>query len=130
MVRSRCSPRRGWCSRIRPIACRATVEQGSPEAVAQAVKDADTFFGVELPALAGWAFGAEQAARVRQPTLSVLGGRTEQLWVEVDEFLQASLPHVQSCTVPGVGHLLHGQRAEPVAAAMARFFARHPLPQR
>ena len=30
--------------------------------VAQAVKDADTLFGVELPAITEWAFGPEQAA--------------------------------------------------------------------
>ena len=109
-------------------ACRATIEKGTPGAVAQAVKDADTFFGVELPALTQWEFGAEQAAGVSQPVLSVLGSRTELLWVEVDQFLRSSLPHVESCTVPGVGHLLHGQRAKPVAQAMADFFGQHPLP--
>jgi len=108
-------------------ACRTTIEKGAPGAVAQAVKDADTFFGVELPALAQWEFGAEQAADVSQPVLSVLGSTTEQLWVEVDQFLRSSLPHVESCTVPGVGHLLHGQHAEPVARVMADFFGRHPL---
>jgi 3-oxoadipate enol-lactonase len=110
-------------------ACRATIEKGSPGVVAQAVKDADTFFGVELPALTQWEFGAEQAAGISQPVLSVLGSRTEPLWVEVDQFLRSSLPHVESCTVPGVGHLLHGQRAKPVAQAMADFFRQHPLPQ-
>ena len=90
--------------------------------MAQAVKDADTLFGIELPALTQWEFGAEQAAGVSQPVLSVLGSKTEPLWVEVDQFLRSSLPHVESCTVPGVGHLLHIQRAKPVAQAMADFF--------
>ena len=110
-------------------ACRATIEHGTPGAVAQAVKDADTFFGVELPALLQWQFGAAQAASVSQPVLSVLGAKTEPLWIEVDRFLRSSLPNVQSCTVPGVGHLLHGQRAKPVAQAMADFFGQHPMPQ-
>jgi pimeloyl-ACP methyl ester carboxylesterase len=110
-------------------ACRTTIEHGTPGAVAQAVKDADTFFGVELPALTQWEFGAEQAARLSQPVLSVLGAKTEPLWIEVDQFLRASLPHVETCTVPGVGHLLHGQRPKPVAQAMADFFAQHPLPR-
>lgn len=109
--------------------CRATIEKGIPGAVAQAVKDADTFFGVELPALTQWKFGAEQAARVSQPVLSVLGSKTKLLWVEVDQFLRSALPRVESCTVPGVGHLLHGQRAKPVAQAMADFFGQHPLPE-
>jgi pimeloyl-ACP methyl ester carboxylesterase len=110
-------------------ACRAAIEHGTPGAVAQAVKDADTFFGVELPALVQWEFGAAHAAGISQPVLSVLGAETEPLWVEVDQFLRSSLPHVESCTVPGVGHLLHGQRPEPVAQAMADFFTQHPLPQ-
>ena len=110
-------------------ACHATIEKGTPGAVAQAVKDADTLFGIELPALTQWEFGAEQAAGVSQPVLSVLGSKTEPLWVEVDQLLRSSLPHVESCTVPGVGHLLHIQRAKPVAQAMADFFGQHPLPQ-
>ena len=110
-------------------ACRATIERGTPGAVAQAAKDADTLFGVELPALTQWTFGPEQAAGVSQPTLSVLGAETEPLWVDVDRFLRHSLPDVSSYTVPGAGHLLHGQRATPIAEAMADFFGQHPLPQ-
>ena len=110
-------------------ACRITIEKRTPGAVAQAVKDADTFFGIELPALTQWQFGVEQAAGISQPVLSVLGSRTESLWFEVDQFLCSSLPHVESRTVPGFGHLLHGQDAKPVAQAVAAFFRRHPLSQ-
>src|SRR3954466_15145838 len=35
-------------------ACRAVIDDRLPGAVAQAIKDADTFFGIELPALAEW----------------------------------------------------------------------------
>ena len=55
--------------------CRALLEQRIPGVVAQSVKDADTFFGVELPSLLVWAFGPEQAAAIHQPVLSVLGAR-------------------------------------------------------
>ena len=105
--------------------CRAVLEEGSPGAVAQAIKDADTFFGVELPALGGWVFGAEQAAAIQCPVLSVLGADTEPLWVEVAEFLRSSLPNVEESTIDGVGHLLHGQRPEPVVRAMAEFLKRN-----
>ena len=103
--------------------CRAVLEDRLPGAVAQAIKDADTFFGVELPALTQWQFGPEQAAAVSQPVLSVLGSQTQPLWVDVAEFLHASLPHVTERTIDGVGHLLHVERPEPVACAMADFFA-------
>jgi pimeloyl-ACP methyl ester carboxylesterase len=101
--------------------CRAVLEARVPGAVAQAIKDADTFFGVELPALTEWAFGPEQAAAITHPVLSVLGTETQPLWVDVADFLRSSLPHVEECRIDGVGHLLHIQRPEPVARAMAEF---------
>lgn len=110
------------------VACRALLEQQVPGSVAQAVKDADTLFGVELPALGEWVFGADQAAAIRQPVLSVLGRKTQPLWVEVAAFLRVSVPNVEECTIAGVGHLLHIERAKPVAAAIARFLARNPIP--
>jgi pimeloyl-ACP methyl ester carboxylesterase len=108
-------------------ACRALLEERTPGAVAQAVEDADTFFGVELPALTEWEFGAEEAAAIDQPVLSILGSRTEPLWVEVADFLRTSLRHVEELTIDGVGHLLHVQRPEPVARGMAEFLERHAI---
>jgi pimeloyl-ACP methyl ester carboxylesterase len=108
-------------------ACRAVLDERVPGAVAQGIKDADTFFGIELPALSAWTFGAAQAATISQPVLSVLGTDTEPLWIEVAERLRAWLTQVEDCTIEGVGHLLHMQRPEPVAESMAVFFSRHPL---
>ena len=108
-------------------ACRAVLDQRVPGAVPQGIKDADTFFGIELPALSAWTFGAEQAATISQPVLSVLGADTEPLWIEVAERLRAWFTQVEECTIEGAGHLLHMQRPEPVAESMAAFFGRHPL---
>ena len=105
--------------------CRTLLEQQVPGMVAQAVKDADTFFGIELPALTTWHFGPELAATITQPVLSVLGSRTQPLWFEVAAFLHASLPDVSERVIDGVGHLLHLQRPEPVARAIAEFLADH-----
>jgi pimeloyl-ACP methyl ester carboxylesterase len=102
-------------------ACRAVLEDRIPGAVAQAVKDADTLFGVELPAMATWVFGAERAAAIGCPVLSVRGTDTLPLFVEVAGLLRASLPDVEEAVIDGVGHLLHIQRAEPVARAMSDF---------
>jgi pimeloyl-ACP methyl ester carboxylesterase len=106
-------------------ACRALLEQRIPGVVAQAVKDADTLFGVELPAISEWAFGAEQAAAIRCPVLSVVGEDTLPLFTEVAVFLRSSVPNVEECTIPAVGHLLHIQSAQPVARAVAGFLGRH-----
>jgi 3-oxoadipate enol-lactonase len=107
--------------------CRALLEERVPGIVAQTIRDADTFFGVELPGLMQWAFGAEQAATIEQPALSVLGSDTGSLWVEVDDLLRASMPSIERCKIEGAGHLLHLQRPEPVAREIAGFLARHPI---
>jgi len=107
--------------------CRALLEDRTPGAVAQAVDDADTFFGVELPALTAWEFGPRQAAAIDQPTLSILGSRTQPLWVDVAAFLRSSLPRVEELTIDGVGHLLHVQRPEPVARGMTEFLRRNAV---
>jgi pimeloyl-ACP methyl ester carboxylesterase len=101
--------------------CRVLLDERLPGALAQAIKDVDTFFGIELPALTEWVFGSEQAATVHCPVLSVRGSDTRQLWVEVADFLRSSLPHVEESTIDNVGHLLHIQDPQPVARAMATF---------
>ncbi len=109
--------------------CRALLEERVPGALAQTLADADTFFGVELPALTEWEFGREQAAAIERPVLSVLGSETAPLWVEVAAFLRAALPQVEELTVDDAGHLLHVQRPGPVARGMAKFLRRHSIVQ-
>jgi pimeloyl-ACP methyl ester carboxylesterase len=101
--------------------CRALLEQRIPGIVAQAIKDADTLFGVELPAMAEWTFDPGDAAAIDCPVLSVLGTDTLRLFVEVAAFLRSSLPQVEECRIDDVGHLLHIQRPQPVAQAMDEF---------
>ncbi|MEU9180467.1 alpha/beta hydrolase [Streptomyces sp. NPDC048550] len=107
--------------------CRTLLDERVPGSGAQAVKDADTFFGIELPSLAEWRFGPDQAAAIRPPVLSVLGSDTRPLWVEAAEFLRSNVPDVEEYVAEGVGHLLHIEQSRPVAAAMARFLGRHPI---
>jgi pimeloyl-ACP methyl ester carboxylesterase len=107
--------------------CRALLEERIPGVVTQSINDADTFFGVELPAVAAWTFGPEQAAAMGRPVLSVFGAQTLPLWVEIAEFLRSWVPHVEECAIDGVGHLLQIQRPEPVARGMAEFLGRHSM---
>ncbi len=106
-------------------ACRSLLDGRIPDAVTAAIKDADTFFGVELPALGAWTFGAAEAKRISQPVLSVLGSETEPLWVEIAGLLRSWLPRVEECTIAGAGHLLQIQRPQAVAEGLAGFFERH-----
>ena len=87
----------------------------------------DTFFGVELPGLTQWTFGAEQAAYIHQPVLSVLGSDTATFWIDVAAYLRSWLSDVEERVIDGVGHLLHLQRPAPVADAIADFLGRHPI---
>jgi pimeloyl-ACP methyl ester carboxylesterase len=107
--------------------CRALLDARIPGAVEQAVKDADTFFGIELPALTEWSFDSGHAAAIRQPVLSVLGTETLPLWVDVAGLLRASVPQVEEHVIEGVGHLLHVQRPEPVARGIAQFLDRNSI---
>jgi pimeloyl-ACP methyl ester carboxylesterase len=106
---------------------RAVIDDYVPGSVAQAIKDADTFCGVDLPALGAWEFGSENAAAVSQPVLSVLGADSGPLFVEGASLLRSWLPKVEDLTVEGVGHLLQIQRPEPIARAIAEFLGRHPI---
>jgi len=108
-------------------ACRTLLESRVPGSVSAAVRDADTFFGVELPALGAWTFGAAEARGISQPVLSVLGSETEPLWVEIATLLRSWIPRVEDCTIEGAGHLLQVQRPEAVAQGLADFFGRHRM---
>ena len=107
-------------------ACRETIDDYVPGSVAQAIRDANTFCGVDLPAFSTWEFGAKEAAAVSQPVLSVLGTRSGQFFVEGAALLHSWLPQVEDLIVEGAGHLLQIERPEPVARGIAEFIGRHP----
>jgi 3-oxoadipate enol-lactonase len=107
--------------------CRTLLESRAPGTVVQAVKDAKTFFEVELPGLAQWKFGDVEAAQIRRPTLSIIGENTEPLWMEVAQFLRATMPYIEERTIAGVGHLLHLQHSAPVVQAIADFLDANPM---
>jgi pimeloyl-ACP methyl ester carboxylesterase len=110
--------------------CQAAIEKHVPGGVAQAMQDVDTFFGGYLPALNAWQFGRNEAARISQPVLSVLGTRTERLFMDGHDLLHAWFPQAEDLIVEGVGHLLHMQRPEPVVQGVAAFLGRHPIGMR
>ena len=100
---------------------RATIDRAVPGGVAQAVKDAATFFESELPAGPRWTFGPEQAAAITCPVLSVLGGQSGPLFVEGRQLLHAWFPACQDADIVGATHLLPMEAPGPVAAAIAAF---------
>jgi len=109
---------------------RAVLDQALPGAFDQHVADADTFFGLELPALQQWSFTREDARRIVQPVLAVIGAKSQELdriWGERQELLLAWLPNVEPFVLPDATHLLQVQNPRGMAEGLAAFFARHPL---
>jgi pimeloyl-ACP methyl ester carboxylesterase len=117
-----------WCRGVFGPDYRPALERGLPGAFAQALADADAFFGQELPAVQAWSFNEEDARRIHQPVLAVLGELSAPTFAERRELLLSWLPDAEPFDLPGAGHLLHVQDPHGVAAGLAAFFARHPLP--
>lgn len=112
---------------------RSVLDRVLPGAFAQAAADADTFFRMELPALQQWSFTPADAGRIPQPVLAVLGADSHTLWpgwVEGHHLVQAWLPQAEAFVLAGTTHGLQLIDPKGMAAGLAGFFARHPLPER
>lgn len=122
-----------WMRGVCGPAYRAVVERALPGgAFDQAVADADTFFGQELPAVRQWSFTREDAGRVTQPALAALGAKTPEaapVFVRRQQLLLDWLPQAEAFVLPEATHLLHLQNPRGMAEGLAAFFARHPLPE-
>jgi len=106
---------------------RDVLEKAIPGALDQALTDADTFFGHELPALRQWSFGPDEARRVKQPVLAVLGEKSDSRFHQRQKLLLEWLPNVEPFALPGAGHLLHLQNPSGLADGLAAFLIRHPI---
>jgi pimeloyl-ACP methyl ester carboxylesterase len=107
---------------------RGALDKGLPGAFEQAVAKADVFFGQELPAVQQWSFTQEDASRITQPVLAVLGEDTAPTFPERRELLLRWLPNAEPFELPDATHLLHAQNPRGMAEGLTSFFARHPLP--
>lgn len=109
---------RGWLDRL------------IPGAFQQVVADADSYFGVELPSMQEWLFTREDARRITQPVLGVLGSESASIWPgwnEVQERLREWLPQTEPFVLAGANHALQERDPRGVADAMTPFLARHPM---
>lgn len=93
----------------------------------QAVRDSETFFGVEVPELQRWHFGEEEASRIQVPVLSLIGAQSDPAFLEIEQLLSSWFPQLERGRVPDVNHMLCLRRPDLVAAALAQFCGQHPL---
>ena len=108
---------------------RAALDHGLPGAFDQAVADADAFFTQEIPALRQWPFTEDDARRIQQPALAVLGTASPPIFAERQKLLLHWLPGAEPLDLSGLTHLLHAQDPAAVASGLTSFFARHPIPE-
>jgi pimeloyl-ACP methyl ester carboxylesterase len=108
---------------------RGTLDQKLPNAFKQAVADADSFLGQELPALQQWSFTEQDAQRISQPVLAVIGEKDQDVpvWKERQNILLDWLPNVVPFVLPNATHLLHVENPQGMAEGLANFFLHHPI---
>ena len=90
-------------------AYRGFLDRLFPGAYAQMVADADTFFAAELAMLRPGQFTREDARRITQPVLAVLGSESARDWAgwpEVHARVQAWLPQAEPFVLAGANHAL------------------------
>jgi pimeloyl-ACP methyl ester carboxylesterase len=80
-----------------------------------------------VPAAQQWRFGPEEASRIRQPVLIVLGANTVPRFIEGAELVQTWFPEAERLVVPDAGHLHMVQNPDAVANGLSGLFSRHPI---
>ncbi len=116
-----------WMRGVAGADYKEAFERMLPNAFAEAVADAPTFFEQELPAVQKWSFGDEDAKRIRQPALAVMGARSPQVspvWEERQALLLRWLPQAEPFVLDGATHMLHLQNPRGMAEAISTFVSR------
>lgn len=94
---------------------------------ARAVAAIDTIIWADFPSLQEWRLSGEDAARIRQPVLSIVGSDSLPFFTAIDERVRSWLPQTETFILPEANHLLMVMNPRGMAEALAAFFARYPL---
>lgn len=109
---------------------REPLERVLPGGFAQAVANAASALGVDMPAAADFEFGEAQARRITQPALIVLGANSDALWPrfgETHRLLGAWLRDVESYVLPDAAHGMQLQNPRDMAKILDAFLRNHPI---
>jgi pimeloyl-ACP methyl ester carboxylesterase len=80
-----------------------------------------------MPAVQQWRFGSEDAQRITQPVLNVVGAESEPRFVEGSDLVQSWFPQATRFSLPNAGHLLMVQNPTVLARGLSDFFSHHPI---
>jgi pimeloyl-ACP methyl ester carboxylesterase len=92
------------------------------------VEAADTLFQSEIPSLQAWTFTREDAARITQPVLNMVGASTRAYFRDVHGTIRTWLPHAENLELPDATHAALQTNPKGAAERVAAFFSRHPMP--
>jgi pimeloyl-ACP methyl ester carboxylesterase len=106
---------------------RAALDLVVPGAFAEALAEADLFFQAEMAAVQQFTFGKDEASRVSQPVLNVVGANSAPRFVEGAELVQSWFPAAGRLTIPAAGHLLMVENPTAVAEGLTTHWSRHPI---
>jgi len=106
---------------------RAAVARNVPGGLEQAMRDLDTYFGIEAPAHEAWHFTEAEGKQITQPALFIQGSESQVLYVECRDQIQQWMPQTETVVLHGVTHLLHMQQPAGAATFMIEFFTRYPI---
>jgi pimeloyl-ACP methyl ester carboxylesterase len=98
-----------------------------PGSFEMALADADNFFRVELPALSEWQFTPDDASRIHQPMLAVLGAESAPVFPEIQKLVLSWFPQARPVTIPRANHMLQASEPRAVAEALADFWNKVPM---
>lgn len=104
---------------------REAAEHELPESATPTEADVLTFFDSDLPALLGWQFGREDAARIECPVLHVGGSESGRLFAEVRELVLEWLPRSEDVALEGADHWFPLTHTAATASVIAAFLRRH-----
>lgn len=93
----------------------------------QAVRDADTFLNVEMPAAFAWVFTPEDARRITQPVVSILGSHSPERAQKVHSILKTWVPQTETLVLERADHALPLMDPPGIAQALAKWLAKYPL---
>jgi pimeloyl-ACP methyl ester carboxylesterase len=93
----------------------------------QAVRDADTFLQVEMPAAYAWSFTPEDARRIEQPVLSILGVQSPERAQKVHQILKQWVPQTEEVYLENAEHALPLMDPPGIAKTLAEWLAKHPM---
>jgi pimeloyl-ACP methyl ester carboxylesterase len=105
---------------------RTPLDAAVPGGFDQAVADADTFWGVELPVHQDWTITSADAARITHPVLAVLGADSDKatgfpFFGEGHQLLREWFPHAKPFVLPHAAHALQMENPHDMALALADF---------